>query len=231
MDKTGDGFNFLKTKFPRLSEAKIKEGIFVAPQIRQLFKDSTFMKHLNRKEKRAWLAFKICEYVSRILLVIGKKNFYFMVQEESKHQMKALRRPPVRNFDCCMNSKRRKVKEDLPCIHVIHDRCHLDHYRTRCYLCENRNLAQMAVAEIPLDVAERPLDIAEVPLDPLDVAEVPLDPLDVAEVPLDPLDVAEMPGVQMEAQEADEPVAAQQLPVPPNFVVQYRSINIQCQIS
>ncbi|GBN34398.1 hypothetical protein AVEN_186509-1 [Araneus ventricosus] len=53
MDKTCDGFNFLKTKFPRLSEAKI-EG----PQIRQLFKDSTFMKHLNRKEKRAWLAFK-----------------------------------------------------------------------------------------------------------------------------------------------------------------------------
>ncbi|GBM99129.1 General transcription factor II-I repeat domain-containing protein 2A [Araneus ventricosus] len=29
MDKTGDGFNFLKTKFPRLSEANIKEGIFV----------------------------------------------------------------------------------------------------------------------------------------------------------------------------------------------------------
>ncbi|GBM45694.1 hypothetical protein AVEN_14139-1 [Araneus ventricosus] len=58
MNKTGDGFNFLKTKFPRLSEAKIKEGIFVGPQIRQLFKDSTFMKHLNRKEKRAWLAFK-----------------------------------------------------------------------------------------------------------------------------------------------------------------------------
>ncbi|GBM80838.1 hypothetical protein AVEN_219584-1 [Araneus ventricosus] len=59
MDKAGDGFNFLKTKFPRLSEAKIKEGIFVGPpQIRQLFKDSKFMKHLNRKEKRTWLAFK-----------------------------------------------------------------------------------------------------------------------------------------------------------------------------
>ncbi|GBN31006.1 hypothetical protein AVEN_38582-1 [Araneus ventricosus] len=58
MDKTGDGFNFLKTKFPLLSEAIIKEGIFVGPQIRQLAKDSKFMKHLNRKEKRAWLAFK-----------------------------------------------------------------------------------------------------------------------------------------------------------------------------
>ncbi|GBM77339.1 hypothetical protein AVEN_2173-1 [Araneus ventricosus] len=58
MDKTGDGFNFLKTKCSRLREAKIKEGIFMGPQIRQLFKDSTFRKHQNRKGKRAWLAFK-----------------------------------------------------------------------------------------------------------------------------------------------------------------------------
>ncbi|GBN78388.1 hypothetical protein AVEN_43397-1 [Araneus ventricosus] len=58
MDKTGDGFNFLKTKFPRLSEAKIKEGNFEGSQIRQLFKDSTLMKQMNRKEKREWLAFK-----------------------------------------------------------------------------------------------------------------------------------------------------------------------------
>ncbi|GBN18933.1 hypothetical protein AVEN_79253-1 [Araneus ventricosus] len=58
MEKTGDAFNFLKTKFPRLNEAKIKEGIFVGLQTRQLFKDSTFSKHLNRRKKRAWLAFK-----------------------------------------------------------------------------------------------------------------------------------------------------------------------------
>ncbi|GBM22451.1 hypothetical protein AVEN_221514-1 [Araneus ventricosus] len=58
MAKTGDGFNFLKTKFPRLSEAKIKKRIFVGLQIIQLFKDSMFMKHLNSKEKRAWLAFE-----------------------------------------------------------------------------------------------------------------------------------------------------------------------------
>ncbi|GBN98411.1 hypothetical protein AVEN_33401-1 [Araneus ventricosus] len=54
MDKTGDEFNFLKTKFPRLSEATIKKGNFVGPEIRQLVKDSTFMKHLNRKEKPAF---------------------------------------------------------------------------------------------------------------------------------------------------------------------------------
>jgi hypothetical protein len=36
MDKNGDGFLFLKLKFPKLNDAKIKEGIFVGPQIRKL---------------------------------------------------------------------------------------------------------------------------------------------------------------------------------------------------
>jgi hypothetical protein len=33
MDKNGAEFMYLKHKFPRLSDAKIKEGIFVGPQI------------------------------------------------------------------------------------------------------------------------------------------------------------------------------------------------------
>lgn len=62
MDKTSNAFKFLKTKFPRLSEGKIKEGVFVGPQIRQLFQDSTFFEYLNSKEKRAWQAFQnVCE--------------------------------------------------------------------------------------------------------------------------------------------------------------------------
>ncbi|GBM20654.1 hypothetical protein AVEN_230240-1 [Araneus ventricosus] len=60
MDKAGDGFNFLKTEFPRLSEAKFKEGIFVGPQIRQLFKDSTLMKHLNRKKSELAFKMRVC---------------------------------------------------------------------------------------------------------------------------------------------------------------------------
>ncbi|GBL85478.1 hypothetical protein AVEN_34649-1 [Araneus ventricosus] len=77
MDKTGDGFNFLKTKFPRLSEAKIEEGIFVSPQIRQLFNDSTFMKSLSRKGKRAWLAFKnVC------VNFLGNKNSDYVAHVE-----------------------------------------------------------------------------------------------------------------------------------------------------
>ncbi|GBM37900.1 hypothetical protein AVEN_72821-1 [Araneus ventricosus] len=88
MDKTGDGFNFLKTKFPRLSEAKIKAGIFVGPQIRQLFKDSTFMKHLNRKEKRAWLAFK---NVYMDFLGSKKSDDYVTHVEELLSAYKAMR--------------------------------------------------------------------------------------------------------------------------------------------
>ena len=58
MDPTSDGFQYLQRKFPRISEAKLKEGIFVGPQIRQLMLDSNFDESLNVKELEAWKAFK-----------------------------------------------------------------------------------------------------------------------------------------------------------------------------
>lgn len=62
MDRNGQGFAYLTTKFPRLSDAKIKEGVFVGPQIRYLMKDDTFDTLLSRKEKRSWIAFKkVCK--------------------------------------------------------------------------------------------------------------------------------------------------------------------------
>ncbi|GBM48357.1 hypothetical protein AVEN_37807-1 [Araneus ventricosus] len=88
MDKTGDGFNFSETKFPRLCEAKIEEGISVGPQIRQLFKDLTLMKHLNRKEKRAWLAFK---NVCMNTLGSKKSDDYVTHVEELLSAYKAMR--------------------------------------------------------------------------------------------------------------------------------------------
>ena len=36
MDKIGRGFQYVRNKFPNASDAKIKEGIFVGPQIREL---------------------------------------------------------------------------------------------------------------------------------------------------------------------------------------------------
>ena len=52
-----NGFAFLCNKFPEISEAKLKEGIFVGPQIRQVLKDPDFDKKLTSIELRAWKAF------------------------------------------------------------------------------------------------------------------------------------------------------------------------------
>ncbi|GBM27675.1 hypothetical protein AVEN_95339-1 [Araneus ventricosus] len=67
---------------------KVKEGIFAGSQIRQLFKDSTFMKHLNRKEKRAWFAFKNV----RVNCLGNKKSDYYVAHvEELLSAYKAMR--------------------------------------------------------------------------------------------------------------------------------------------
>jgi len=52
-------FAYLREKFPRLSEAKLKEGIFVGPQIRDLIKDEYFDKLFQGDEKAAWDSFKL----------------------------------------------------------------------------------------------------------------------------------------------------------------------------
>ncbi|UYV80797.1 hypothetical protein LAZ67_19001756 [Cordylochernes scorpioides] len=47
MDRNASGFAYLKQKFSSISEAKIKEGIFVGPQIRELQQDGNFQNSLN----------------------------------------------------------------------------------------------------------------------------------------------------------------------------------------
>lgn len=42
LNKEGEGFKHLQQIFPALSEAKLKEGIFVGPDIRKLMKDTSF---------------------------------------------------------------------------------------------------------------------------------------------------------------------------------------------
>ena len=59
MDLNGRGFLYLKEKFGNnLSEAKIKTGVFIGPQIRQIMKDETFPTTLNLKELAARRSFK-----------------------------------------------------------------------------------------------------------------------------------------------------------------------------
>ena len=42
-----NGFAFLCNKFSKISEAKLEEGIFVGPQIREVWKDPDFEKELT----------------------------------------------------------------------------------------------------------------------------------------------------------------------------------------
>jgi len=56
--KNGAGFYYLKEKFPRVSDSKIKEGIFMGPQIRALIGVGKFEDLLSQIEKSAWKSFK-----------------------------------------------------------------------------------------------------------------------------------------------------------------------------
>lgn len=59
------GFLYLKNKFPTISEDKIKEGIFVIPQIWDRRKDHGFEEGFNEVEKGIRKSFKkvVIEYV------------------------------------------------------------------------------------------------------------------------------------------------------------------------
>lgn len=53
MDKENGGFQYLKTVFPQLNDAKLKEGILIGPQIRELIKVLSLNGKLNEKEQVA----------------------------------------------------------------------------------------------------------------------------------------------------------------------------------
>ncbi|XP_058790044.1 uncharacterized protein LOC131663585 [Phymastichus coffea] len=48
----------LGTKFPGMSDTKLKKGNFDRPQIRTLFADQYFVTRMNETEKKAWISFK-----------------------------------------------------------------------------------------------------------------------------------------------------------------------------
>ena len=52
-DKAGRGFEYVRNKFPNVSDAKIKEGIFIEPQIREVVQDKYFDEDLNDTERNA----------------------------------------------------------------------------------------------------------------------------------------------------------------------------------
>jgi len=61
-DKTGRGLEYLRNRVPNVSDARIKEGIFIGAQIRELMQDKQLDEDLSETERNAWLSFKrICK--------------------------------------------------------------------------------------------------------------------------------------------------------------------------
>lgn len=58
LDKNDLGFKQLRERFPKFSEAKVKEDIFVEPQIGKLLKDPTFYAKLTNLELGTWMSFR-----------------------------------------------------------------------------------------------------------------------------------------------------------------------------
>lgn len=58
LPKDGETFLHLQTVFPRLSEAKIKAGVFNGPDICKFMKNNEFIGKMTSSEKSAWLSLK-----------------------------------------------------------------------------------------------------------------------------------------------------------------------------
>ena len=68
MDENSVGFMYLKNTFPRIRDAKLREGIFVGLKIGELIQDVNFEDQLSEVEKSAWKSF--------IFLVNHKTEYY-----------------------------------------------------------------------------------------------------------------------------------------------------------
>jgi hypothetical protein len=58
LDSNCPAFLFLCQKFPRLNTEKIKAGVFIGPQMHQLFRDPQLDLAVSNVEKAAWNVFQ-----------------------------------------------------------------------------------------------------------------------------------------------------------------------------
>jgi hypothetical protein len=79
LPKEGECFKYLCKKFPRLSDAKLKEGIFVGPDIRKLLSDDLFETKMKTVEREAWNAFK--EVIAKLLGNYKDPNYKQIVEK------------------------------------------------------------------------------------------------------------------------------------------------------
>jgi len=99
----------LAEKFSRLTEVKIKVGVFVSPQVRMLFRDVMFNSVLQGDEKKAWDAFRLVS--SNFLGNIRAENYKELIED-----MLSL----YHKLGCNMSLK----------IHMLHS--HLDFFPDNC---------------------------------------------------------------------------------------------------
>ncbi|GBM79689.1 hypothetical protein AVEN_71215-1 [Araneus ventricosus] len=79
LPKEGECFKYLFDQFPGLSEAKLKEGVFVGPDTRKIMKDENFETKMETNERKAWESFKLV-----ITSCLGNKkdpNYKSIVEE------------------------------------------------------------------------------------------------------------------------------------------------------
>jgi hypothetical protein len=57
--RNGNCFKYLCSKFPGLSEEKLKEGIFVRSDTRKFISDEMLETTMSNVEREAWIALKV----------------------------------------------------------------------------------------------------------------------------------------------------------------------------
>ena len=57
LNPESDAFKHIQELFSKLSEAKVKAGIFVGPQVKRLMKSDSFSEKFSAVERRAWKSF------------------------------------------------------------------------------------------------------------------------------------------------------------------------------
>ena len=58
LDLKRDTFQEIRAMIPQMSDAKLKGGIFVGPQIATMLKSRTLNEKMTETEKKAWQAFQ-----------------------------------------------------------------------------------------------------------------------------------------------------------------------------
>lgn len=79
LDKSGACYMYICSKFPQITNEKLKSGIFDGPQIRVLFNDPQFICHMTSVECNAWRSFK--EVAKHFLGNTKSENYKEVVSE------------------------------------------------------------------------------------------------------------------------------------------------------